>query len=117
MRRALPVFSAMKPEQALVRQVMEWLAIKGIPHYRTRTSGSIVHSRGKIFFAHDRFFRTQRGMPDILAWWHGKAFAFELKAPNGRATPEQIAWIEQLNQHGVVAKIVWCLEGVMGCFQ
>lgn len=104
----------MKPEQQLAHQVMTWLALKNILHYRTRNTGTIVHRPGGITFGRDRYWRTQQGCPDILAWRNGKAYAFELKSEKGRLTLEQRTWLARFNQEGGVGIVARSLEDVMG---
>lgn len=46
------------------------------------------------------------GLPDVLHLEGGSAYFFEVKAPGGRATPLQVATLEQLAQAGAVAALV-----------
>ena len=45
-------------------------------------------------------------LPDVLHLEGGSAYFFEVKAPGGRATPLQVATLEQLAQAGAVAALV-----------
>lgn len=102
----------MKPEQALTHQVMTWLALKNILHYRVRNTGTIIHRPGGVVFGPDRYFRQQRGCADILAWKDGKAYAFELKSPTGRLRPEQAEWLNRFSNEGGIAVVVRRLEDI-----
>lgn len=102
----------MKPEQALTHQVMAWLELRGILHYRVRNTGTIIHRPGGVVFGRDRYFRQQRGCADILAWKDGRAYAFELKAPKGRVRPEQSEWLARFEVAGGTACVVRSLEEV-----
>ena len=102
----------MKPEQQLVHQVMTWLALRNILAYRTRNTGTIIHGPRGVVFGRDRYFRQQRGCADILVWKDGKAWAFELKAPNGRVSPEQSEWLQRFAAAGGTACVVRSLEEV-----
>ncbi len=46
------------------------------------------------------------GLPDVLHLEGGSAYFFEVKAPGGRATPLQVATLEQLALAGAVVAIV-----------
>ncbi|MEM1177523.1 MAG: VRR-NUC domain-containing protein [Acidobacteriota bacterium] len=53
--------------------------------------------------------RHRRGLPDLLVLEPGSPVGFELvevKAPGDQLRPEQGAWIDYLNAHGVPAKIL-----------
>ena len=106
-----------RTEQGLSNQVMNFLAVKGILHYRVRNTGTVVHKRGGgLAFGRDRYAITQRGAPDILAWHGGKSYAFELKSSTGRVRPEQSAWLETFISHGGIGKVVRSLDEVMEFF-
>jgi hypothetical protein len=107
----------MKPEQQLVHQTMQWLELKGILHYRTRTSGTMIHTPRGMVFGRDKYFRSQKGCPDILAWRAGKAYALELKSQKGRVTPEQSAWIDRFEREGFTARVVRSLDEVIAVFE
>lgn len=102
----------MKPEQALTHQVMTWLELRGILHYRVRNTGTIIHRPGGVVFGRDRYYRQQRGCADILAWRNGMSYAFELKAPKGRVRPEQSEWLARFAAAGGTACVVRTLEEV-----
>ena len=103
-----------REEQALSNAVMNYLAIKGVLHYRVRNTGTIVHTRGGgLAYGRDRYAVTQRGAPDILAWDNGKAYAFELKSQKGRVRPEQQQWISKFNEQGGIGMVVRSMDDVM----
>jgi hypothetical protein len=43
---------------------------------------------------------VRAGVSDILALHHGKFFALELKAPGGRPTEDQLAFISDVQANG-----------------
>jgi hypothetical protein len=107
-----------REEQSLSNAVMNYLAIKGILHYKTRTSGVIFHRPGGgIGYGKDRYAVTQRGAADILAWHEGEAYAFELKAPKGKVSPEQKSWIERFNEAKGIGMVIRSLDEVMNIFE
>lgn len=106
-----------REEQALSNAVMNYLAIKGVLHYRVRNTGTIVHTRGGgLAYGRDRYAVTQRGAPDILAWDNGKAYAFELKSSAGSVRPEQEEWLSKFRDEGGVGMVVRSLDEVMSVF-
>lgn len=57
---------------------------------------------------------TVPGLPDILHVEKGRPFFLEVKRPDGRATPLQVATLEQLAQAGAVAALVRSVADVKG---
>jgi VRR-NUC domain len=106
----------MKEEQALVHSVMTWLELAGILHYRVRNTGTIIHRPGGVVFGRDRYWRSQLGAPDILAWRSGKSYALELKSKAGRVRPEQTTWLQRFATEGGTAVVVRSLEEVQELF-
>jgi penicillin-binding protein-related factor A (putative recombinase) len=105
-------------EQALSNQVMNYLAIRGILHYRVRNTGTIVHKRGGgLAYGRDRYAVTQRGAPDIFAWHGGHTYAFELKSPTGRVRQEQIEWLARFRESGGIAFVIRSFEEVQEIFE
>lgn len=103
-----------REEQALSNAVMNYLAIKGILHYRVRNTGTIIHKKGGgLAYGRDRYAMTQRGAPDILAWDNGKAYAFELKSAKGKTSPEQEDWLYRFRDEGGIGMVVRSLDEVM----
>jgi hypothetical protein len=103
-----------REEQDLSNAVMNYLAIKGILHYRVRNTGTIIHKRGGgIAYGRDRYSTTQRGAPDILAWDNGKAYGFELKSQKGRIRPEQEEWLSKFRDEGGIGMVIRSLDEVM----
>lgn len=56
------------------------------------------------------------GLPDVLHLEGGRAYFFEVKAPGGRATPLQVATLEQLAKAGAVAALVRSVADVKAIF-
>jgi hypothetical protein len=47
------------------------------------------------------------GFPDLFLVRGDRAVALEVKRMGGRATPDQDAWVADLNEAGVEASVVW----------
>ena len=70
--------------------------------------GSVLqHNRDLLVLAHPRAVRLAApGVSDLIGWTAGGRFvAVEVKAPRGRATPEQLAFLELVQRSGGVAGI------------
>jgi hypothetical protein len=50
---------------------------------------------------------SERGYPDLTIVGHGRLFFWELKGPKPKVYPEQVAWIEALQQTGADARIIY----------
>ena len=49
---------------------------------------------------------VSRGFPDYLIFANGKRYAIELKRKKGgRATPEQLVWLDVLDKYGFNVKV------------
>ena len=100
--------------QELSNAVMAYLAIKNVLHYKVRNGGTIfTRPGGGIGYGRDKYWRTQRGAPDILAWDNGKAYAFELKSAKGKTSPEQEDWLSRFRDEGGIGMVVRSLDEVM----
>jgi hypothetical protein len=97
-------------EAGIVRGIMDLLSYKGIPFVHVRNGGNVAGTNGRIWFVRQR--HDQKGAPDILAWWRGRAFAIEVKAPRGRIMPEQDAFLDKLTRNGCHAFVARSIEDV-----
>lgn len=53
------------------------------------------------------------GVSDIIGCYKGKMIAIELKAPNGKPTPDQERFIKNVNEAGGIAFIAKSLDEVI----
>jgi hypothetical protein len=89
----------MRAEQHIHRAVVEHLRQRGVrglvfthaPNggYRRRAEAAIFSGLG-----------VRAGVADLLLWHDGKSFALELKAPGGRATEAQVAFLADMERAG-----------------
>ncbi len=87
------------PEQGIHRAVIQHLQMRGAPGvvfihvpnggFRQPTEAAIFKGLG-----------VRAGTSDLLLWHQGKAFALELKAPGGRATESQLAFLSDMERAG-----------------
>ena len=74
----------------------------------TAWQGVVVqHTADRLVLAHPRAVRLAApGVSDLIGWAPGGRFAaVEVKTPRGRATPEQLAFLELVQRSGGVAGI------------
>ena len=69
---------------------------------------------GKFKMADGRWFDVglPKGFSDLFAIKEGKIHFFEVKGKNGRVTPEQLNFIEQMKKKGCTAGVVHNLTDV-----
>jgi len=96
-----------RPEAALIRAVLQFLDLKGIPAWRNN-SGAIKTA--------SHFFRYGCvGSADILGLLppEGKFLAIECKSGGQRASRAQIAFLEAVNESGGIGIVARTLDDVM----
>ena len=55
---------------------------------------------------------STNGIPDLMAIRNGHVIFLEVKQPGNNATPLQEYVIKGLNDHGVFARVVTCIEDI-----
>jgi hypothetical protein len=89
------------PEGAVLRQVLQLLALRGVFHWR-QNQGAIPLEGGGY-----RAFVGMRGVPDILAVRPGgKLVGIEVKSPVGKLRKEQRAFRDRLRALGGVYLVI-----------
>ena len=94
-----------KPEAKLQAKIIKWLRDQGFDPMRTN-SGSFVGASGH------RVAGLKAGSSDIHFNWYGRFTAIEVKRIGEWATPQQVAYIEQVNRNGGLAFVANTLEDV-----
>jgi hypothetical protein len=99
-------------EAAIQRTVIAHLQQRGIaglvyvhvPNggFRKATEAKILKGQG-----------VRAGCPDLLLWSHGKAFALELKTEQGRVSPAQRRFLEDLQGAGVHVAVAAGLDAAL----
>lgn len=98
-----------KPETELVRQIRDYLHLRGAITTRVN-SGLHVVGDGTDF---RRVFRgAEKGTSDIIGCYRGRYFAIEAKVGKNKPTPEQEIFLESVRQAGGIAFAAWSLEDV-----
>jgi hypothetical protein len=96
-------------ETQIHRAVIEHLRLRGQPDcvffhvpnggYRRPVEARILRGLG-----------VTKGVPDLLLFRGGRAYALELKSESGRPTPEQLAMLARLDAAGVFTAITHGLD-------
>lgn len=102
----------LQPERVLRNLVIDWFT------YQPNCMVWVNASRGVYSQKLKRYFTMvgkghRKGVPDLLGIWHGKPLAIELKAAGGRASKEQLDFIEEFSRNGGIAFISNSLEDVI----
>ena len=97
------------PEARLQRQVLEYLRLKKLFHWRQNSQGIPLHDgSGRMRPS------AAPGAPDIFVVKDGRLYGLELKSPTGRVSDVQRRFGEALTQAGAVYEVVRSLEDVTG---
>lgn len=99
----------MKKESNIMKSIMIALSDNGCVVFRNNI-GSYKNEDGRFI----RFGVGGNGGSDLIGWtMDGKFLAVETKSPTGKATPEQINFIEKVNASGGVAGIARSVEDAL----
>lgn len=93
-------------ESDIQRQILDYLALKGIFHYRNN-SGAFDNGHGGFY----RF--GAKGSPDIICVIGGRYVGIEVKAPRGRQSDHQKEFQAKLEAAGGKYVLAYSLEDVM----
>lgn len=98
-------------ESDVQRLILGWLLTQGIFAWRNQSQGTYDAAVGR--YRANNQVGALKGVPDILGILRdGRLLAIEVKAANGRVSPEQAAWIERANHLGAVAFVARYLDDV-----
>lgn len=101
--------TAVLKEADIQRQILHWLKLKGIFHFRSNTGAFAGEYKGK-----KRFVRFgKKGTPDIFAVLGGKIFGIEVKRPKGELSEDQVRFGNELLAAGGEYIVASCLEDVL----
>lgn len=105
-----------QPEQTIQRAVFAHIRARGVPGlvaihvpnggYRKPVEAAIMKGLG-----------VAAGVPDLLLWHDGKAFAMELKAAAGRVTEAQLEMLNRLSQAGVFTCVCHGLDKALAVLE
>lgn len=92
-----------RPEQQIQKAVVAHLRQRGVPGLVFWHTPNNVHGgrrRDHIAGAIHKGMGARAGVSDLVAFHRGKFFALELKAPGGRPTEAQLAFIADIEREG-----------------
>lgn len=94
-------------ETEVQNQIIDWLCLKQIFNWRQNTMG--------VYMGDGKFRKAPAtGVSDILGILkNGRFLAIEVKRPGGKATPEQLEFIENINSNGGLAFVADNLDKVI----
>lgn len=96
----------MKPplESEILKQCLQYLRLRGIVCWRVNSGAVAGEHKGKRRFVR---FNTMPGCSDILGLLppSGRLLAIECKRPGGKATPDQLQFLDLINRSGGLAFI------------
>ena len=94
-----------------MRQILDYLALKGIFHYRQNSGAFVFPEHGN---AKRKFIRVGAlGAPDIICVIKGQYVGIEVKAPKGKQSDHQKAFQQALEAAGGRYVLAYSLEDVM----
>jgi hypothetical protein len=95
-------------EHDIQRQILDWLKLKHIFHWRNNSGAMRSSHKGK-----SRFMRFgAKGSPDIFAVIGGQIFGIEVKRPGGKQSEDQRIFEAFLTRAGGRYLVVNSLEGL-----
>lgn len=84
-------------EQQITQQIRQVLKICRVWHWKSW--------QGPMSFP--------RGISDILGCYQGRLLAIEVKKPGGRVSPDQMRFIERVNQEGGIGFMAYSVDDVV----
>lgn len=96
-------------ESAIQAQIIQYLSLKGIFHYRNNSGG--------FKDANNHFYRFGAvGSPDIICVVEGRFVGIEVKAPGGKQSDHQISFQKRLEGAGGRYVLVYSLDELISVF-
>lgn len=99
-------------EKHIVKQIMDYLALRGVFHFRNNTGAMQGEYGGKKWFV--RFGLP--GAPDIFALRNGRLYGIECKRPGAKQSDEQVEYQRKFEKAGgyyVLARDLVDVQAVM----
>ena len=79
----------------------------------TASVKSLLKTAGIFFWKNWGGPMGHPGVSDILGCYKGKMIAIELKSPNGKPTPDQLRFIQNVNDAGGIGFVAKTLDEVI----
>jgi hypothetical protein len=96
-------------EQDIQKSILEYLRIKKYVPFKHNSTQFGIRNGQRFAFANG-----EKGISDIIACSPTGGFvAIEVKKPGGKASPEQLDFIERIKATGAIALVAYSLEDVL----
>jgi hypothetical protein len=100
------------PEAQLQRTVVKHLRVRGVPglvFFHVPNGGSRSPIEGAMF----KGMGVRAGVSDLILAHNNKFFALELKAEGGRATAEQLGFLQDIDRAGAYTALASGLDAAL----
>ena len=99
-----------KPETEFVRQIRDYLHLRGAVTTRVNSGLKILQNEDG---SNRRVMRgAEAGTADIIGCYRGRYFAIEAKVGKNKATDKQNEFIQQVQEAGGIAFVAWTLDDI-----
>ena len=105
-----------RPEDAIQRAVFQHIRARGVPGlvavhvpnggFRRPVEAAIMKGIG-----------VTAGVPDLLAWHDGRAYALEIKSEDGRTSEAQLEMLNRLSQAGCYTAVCHGLDRALAVLE
>jgi hypothetical protein len=102
----------MRAEQQIQRAIVQHLrqrAAPGVVFIHVPNGGKRRPIEAAIF----KGLGVRRGASDLLLWHAGRSYAMELKAPGGRATDDQLKFLDDMDRAGALTCVAEGLDAAL----
>lgn len=99
-------------EGPIHRAIIAYLRAKGIFAYHPANEIAVKGPAIGRAIAKNKWNGTTPGFPDVLCFYKGRAFVFEVKAKGGYLTPAQKAVRDQIEAQGIPFAVVRSIDDV-----
>jgi hypothetical protein len=106
----------MRAEQQIQRAIVQHLrqrAAPGVVFLHVPNGGWRKPVEAAIF----KGLGVRRGASDLLLWHAGRSYALELKAVGGRATDDQLKFLDDMDAAGALTALVTGLDAALHTLQ
>ena len=102
----------MQVEQSIQRAILDYLRFRGIFCWKNNTAGIYVKARNTYIPSHAPGIADILGILDSRFGRSGRFLAIVVKAPKGKVSPHQEAFLKEINDRGGLAFIARSVEDV-----
>lgn len=98
------------PEKQIENQILSYLKIMGAFVWKNDSVG--IWDPKKRIFRKKQSIHHLKGVADILGVYKGKPLAIEVKSKTGRASKDQLLFLEAFKKHGGIAGVARSIDDV-----